>query len=148
MRKCLQRRILPSWSFLIAMHPFIQKQMSPTELPRKAWMTLSMICTYVSNTQNSWYPSWSSGTRSGRCKDQQFQDTEQWVCLILQHGKQVVLLQRCLVYSPILLPSQLHRLAVFHTLPIEVWRLCSCTMGINTTAFPLPTQFIWSPMTI
>lgn len=55
-----------------------------------------------------------------------------------------------LTFSPFLFSKTMSQIGVFtYTLPSKVWRLCSCTIGINISALPLTIQSIWkSLMTI
>lgn len=71
-RRCPQRKILPSQSLLMIMSLFIQEQVKYTGSSRKTRMTFSMVLT--GNQSFTGIPAEVVEPGQGRCKHQQFQE--------------------------------------------------------------------------
>lgn len=113
--------------------------MNPTG-SNKTWITLPVICRYISSSQSSWHSGLSSSTWSGQMKGMTVSGHWTRIFLILRHRKQAVLLNKC--FWRVHLPW-IQTQSVRVTLLGEVWRLCSCRIGINAPVFLLHIQSIW-----
>ena len=141
MKKCLRRKILPRRFFLMTMSFFIQEQVAiiPTGSRRKTWMTLPVICIYLSSSQEflaSWLKQWNLVKVDGRItrfrtrnKDfASFFNMENRLCYCTNVSG---------LFTFLGFPHHPSEWHLFIGPSSEVWRLCSCHNGNKYPSLPI-----------